>query len=95
MGWQISVGDGAKAALRSLDASLKEELISQVDGLANHPAGFLTRASDASAPGATWAYSYKSEVVVGLQITLYFAGLNEYPPRLELVGIAHVIDEQT
>jgi len=95
MTWRISVADTARPAIRSLDPSLKEELIAQVDAMAEMPSAFLVRANDAEFPEGTWLYTYKSEIVIGLRISLYFVGLNDDPPRLELVGIAHGIDETT
>lgn len=89
MGWQIAVNKNAGAQIALLDAGMRDELIEQVDTLAESPSEFLVRSRSPNYPGLH-VHTYRSQVVPDLEITLYFDGFDEDPRRLTLVAITHV-----
>lgn len=85
---QISVAVRVREQISQLDVRLRDELIERVAEIADDPIAWLTRSTDPTLPGLTFA-SYASREVAGLMIALYFSGFYADPPRLELVSVAH------
>lgn len=90
MAWAISVTRNAADAIRRMDPSLREELIRRVAEMAEAPLEHVTRGGPAD---AAYVFAYRSEVVVGMTVTLLLTGLDQAPPRLVLVAVRDEMED--
>jgi len=86
MAWTIRISTPASHQLGLLDETLRMEIVERIDRMSESSAEYITRSPWISGAGAC-SYSYQSEVVEGLRITLVFDGVDDHPPRPMLVAI--------
>ncbi|MEX2080977.1 MAG: hypothetical protein WEC33_05125 [Dehalococcoidia bacterium] len=86
MGWLIEVSPAAREQLNAWPLLLRLELIDCLAELAEAPAAYLSRPVVPD-PLGPYAFSYDSEVLDRLRVTVYFRGLDDDPPRLQLLAL--------
>lgn len=72
MPWRIDVGPRAAAAIRALDAGLREEFIARIDAIASDPLAQVRRSLPPYEPIGAWVFEYGSDLDPVLRIVAIF-----------------------
>lgn len=93
MAWRIEVEPVARRAFEVMDASLREEFIERIDGLADNPLQQLRRAWRHEGP-SSHVFEYRSGRAPGFTRLVFFDEPDTEKMVLRMVAIAWVATEE-